>query len=567
MKFKERIKKEWKPFKYRFFFLLFITVVSALLRTAIPYFYKFIIDLLKDKAPIGELDNYIYMILILSVSRFLIYAYFQSNRAMMNMRFQWNVRSRAFNNLLKAGKLKFAHINVGEIVTRLSDDTEKLTWFLSSGIFRGLDAILIFGLSLFYMVTLSPFLTIFTLVTLLFVVIFFFIIKTFLHNAYSKLQTSISEVNDYINSTFNGISIIKGYNREEKLRDYFKTMIKNRKEDEMRVVKLDRGTMVFYQSLPHITTIVVIFVGGYMVINNEITLGTLVAFFGYIKNLIHPMLDIGTLFVRGKRAAVSSGRIAKLENIDYEETEGKRKIDFNDSIILKNVDFEFEDTEILKNINLEIKKGEKIAVMGKIGSGKSFLSLLLSGVIKPTSGQIFVDGINLEDIDIKNYRDKIGYAPQQPIVFSDTIKNNILMGDEIDQERYEYSVKTSQFEDELKKFGMGFDTEIGPKGNTLSGGQKQRLALARALYKKPPVLILDDITSALDAETEMNLWKELFETIPDQTLILVTHRPKSAELVDKILILEDGKIIEKGTHRDLLNKESYYKEIYMGASE
>jgi ATP-binding cassette subfamily B protein len=389
------------------------------------------------------------------------------------------------------------------------------------------------------------------------------VFRTVLHRAYSKLQTSISEVNDYINSSINGVSIIKGYNREENLKDYFYKLVKKRKEHEMRVVKLDRGTMVFYQSLPHITTIIVIFVGGYKVISGEITLGTLVAFLGYIKNLIHPMLDIGTLFVRGKRASVSSKRIEKLEDIKMEYLNRAEKISFNENIVFKNVTFKYGEKEILKNINLEIEKGEKIALMGKIGSGKSFLTLLLSGIIKPTEGKIYIDGKDISGGNIKSFRKNIGYAPQEPIVFSDTIKNNILMGESLDETSFDYAINTSQFKGELEKFGLGFEEKIGPKGNTLSGGQKQRLALARALYRKPPILILDDITSALDAETEMNLWKDLFHTIPEQTLILVTHRPKTAEIVDKIVIMERGKIVEKGSHCDLIKRDSLYKEIYV----
>ncbi len=563
MKFSERIKSEWKPYKKRFFFLLLITVISAFLRTAIPYLFKDIIDLLEQKAAISHVKPYITMIIIFAVSRFVIYSYFQSNRAMMNFRFQWNVRNRAFYNLLKAGKLKFKDTKIGEIVTRLSNDTRKLTWFLSSGIFRGLDAILIFGLSMYYMIKLSPLLTVFSVLTLTLVIIFMFIFKTPLNRANKKLQESISVVNDYINSSISGVSIIKGYNREKKLKKYFKKLVKERKEDEMRVVKYDRGTMVFYRALPRITTLLVMFVGGYLVIENEITLGTLVAFFGYIRNLIQPMLDIGTLFFRGQKAAVSSRRISKLERIEKQSLEGGKYIPFENKIELKNVTFKIDDIEILKNINLTIEKGEKVAVMGKIGSGKSFLSLLLSGVITPTEGKMLVDGIDITEGDIKSYRKKTGYAPQEPIVFSDTIKNNIVMGDETNEKRFNYSVKTSQFKAELEKFGFGFDTKIGPKGNTLSGGQKQRLSLARALYKKPPILILDDITSALDAETEMDLWKDLFRTIPDQTLILVTHRPKTAELVDKIIMLDDGKIVEKGEHNDLIEEDSLYKEVYV----
>ena len=562
MKMLQIIRKEWKPFAFRFFFLIFIAILSAFLRTAIPYFYKFIIDDLNSGAPIKEIYIYIKMIIIIGVSRFIIYSYFQSNRAMMNMHIEWFIRRRAFKKLLKVGRLSFQKISTGEIVTRLTDDAEKLSWFLSSGVFRGLDAILIFALTIYYLIILSPILTLITFAILIFLVISMFLLDKILHKKYMRLQKSISEVNDYINSSLNGIGMIKSFNRENKFIDYFKKLLLKRNKAEISVAKADVAVRGLYMSLHSITTILVIFVGGGMVIHGKLTIGTFIAFMSYTTNLINPVLDIGTLFVRGKKAAVSAERIYELENLPAFNFLGKENVKFEKKIELTDISFEIAHKKILENIGITLKKGEKIAIMGKIGSGKSFFTKMLAGLLPPTSGNFLIDGKNIKDIDIVKYRALIGFAPQQAIVLSDTIKNNILLGDKLDEKRFEYAISVSQFKKEMEKFGLGMDTIIGPKGKTLSGGQKQRLALARALYRKPEILILDDVTSALDAETEMKFWESLFKSIPEQTLILVTHRPKTAEIVDRIYLLNNGKIEQTGTHRELIGQKGLYREIY-----
>ena len=562
MTFKERMVLEWSRHKGRFFFLLLITVISAVLRTAIPYYYKLVVDALETKMPLSEISVFISGIVILSVARFIIYSYFQANRAMMNMRFQWTIRRRAFRNLLRVGRLTFQEMNTGEIVTRLSDDAEKLTWFLSSGVFRGLDAVLIFLFTVGMLLLMSPLLTLYTVISLLTMTLFMALFDKTFHRAFNTLQKAISETNDYIHSTMSGISIVKSFNREEQVTGYFHEMVRQRKKKELKVVRLDVGLRGIYMSLHTISTIIVLLVGGIMKIHGIITLGTLVAFLALIRNLTHPVLDIGNLFVRGKSAAVSSTRISVLEEMRSPEKGGTEKARFEEEISLEGAGFTYQGHPILNDISLKIKKGEKIALMGKLGSGKSFLSLILAGIIQPTSGRMAVDGRDITALKEEEYRLLTGYASQQPVIFTDTIKNNILMGEEPHGERLDYALHISQMGKEMDKFGLGLETVVGPKGKTLSGGQKQRLALARALYHQPPLLILDDITSALDAETEMRLWEDLFAGIPHQTLVLVTHRPKTAGIVDRIYVLDEGRIAESGTHEELMGRPSLYQEIY-----
>lgn len=562
MDLKTRLIREWKTHRSRFFFLLFITLLSALLRTAIPYFYKLIIDQLSDSKAISDIGPYVTMIIIIGVSRFIVYAYFQSNRAMMNMRFEWEMRARSFATLMKAGKLQFRSFSTGEILTRLTDDAEKLSWFLSSGVFRGLDAILIFSISMYFLVILNPILTLYTLLPVTMVIGFMIFSKRMFRRAYTLLQTKISDMNDYIYSSFSGISILKSYNREWHATSFFKKMLKERKTCEMRAVSLRAANDVFNMGVNGLSMFLVLSIGGAMVIKGTMTLGAFVAFIAYMANLIHPIRDIGVLFVRGREAQVSSNRIGELEAIRTDESSGTKNASFTCEIRCENIGFAIDGEEILHDISLTVKRGEKIAIMGKIGSGKTFLTKVLAGIIAPTRGKISIDDISLAQCDIAAFRAITGYASQHAIIFSDTIQNNIILNGEKDEARFAKALQVSQFSDEMDKFGLGLETVVGPKGKTLSGGQKQRLALARALYHKPDILILDDVTSALDAETEMHLWHDLFAETPDQTLIVVTHRPKIAEIVDTVYILDGGRIVEFGSHDVLRANNALYAEIY-----
>ncbi len=562
MLLKNRLIREWTTHKHRFFFLVFITFVSALLRTGIPYFYKLIIDQLTDHKTLTDIKPYIFMVIFIGIARFIVYSYFQSNRAMMNMRFEWELRSRSFRNLMKAGRLRFQHISTGEILTRLTDDAEKVSWFLSSGVFRGLDAILIFSISIYFLIILNPILTLYTLIPVTAIIGFMLFSKRMFRRAYTKLQEKISDMNDYIYSSFSGISILKSYNREWHASGYFEKMLRERKKCEMRAVSLRAVNDVFNMGSNSLSMIVVLSIGGYMVISRSMTLGSFVAFIAYMSNLIQPIRDIGVLFVRGREAGVSSKRIGELETVTSDEPIGDTQVSFKDAVACNDVSFSIDGNEIIRSVSMTVHKGEKIAIMGKIGGGKTFMTKLLSGIVAPTAGEITVDGVALSQADIASYRILTGYASQHAIVFSDTIENNILLGAVKDDVRFKKALAVSQFVSEMEKFGLGIDTTVGPKGKTLSGGQKQRLALARALYHKPPILILDDVTSALDAETEMKLWHDLFADTPDQTLIVVTHRPKIAEIVDTVYVIDGGRIVESGSHEELIANNRLYNTIY-----
>ena len=305
-----------------------------------------------------------------------------------------------------------------------------------------------------------------------------------------------------------------------------------------------------------------------MVINANLSLGKLVAFVYYVVYLIFPMFDIGQFLVKSRQSAVSINRLRELETMPPMVTENGSIAadgDFKGAIEYKHVSFKFPEStrNIIDDISFKINTGETVAVVGKVGAGKSWLVNMVPRLVDPTEGEVKIDGHALKDYKLSHLRRQIGYVPQEPVLFSDTVKNNILFGrDNISEDIMEWAIEVSQLKSEIEAFPDGINTYIGTRGVSISGGQKQRLALARALAGKPKILILDDCTSALDSSTESALWARLHEVMPDMTTILITHRPDTLERADMVYVLDEGRIIETGKHAELIEKGGQYAKMY-----
>jgi ATP-binding cassette subfamily B protein len=315
--------------------------------------------------------------------------------------------------------------------------------------------------------------------------------------------------------------------------------------------------------------VIVLMAGGYYVIGGSLSIGEFIAFETYVIYLIYPMFDVGNFLVKGLRAAVSVKRLLELENHPpmispgdngaSPSNEAKALVEFD------KVSFRFPGMErdIISELSFKAEPGQRIAMVGKVGAGKSWAVRLIPRLVDPTCGQILLDGIDLQKYDLSRLRQVIGYVPQDPILFSDTIENNIRFNREgITDDILNWATEVSQFKEEIDAFPKGLKTRIGVRGVSISGGQKQRLALARALAGKPRVLILDDCTSALDARTEAALWDRLYEVMPDLTCFIITHRPATLEQSDQVIVLDEGKIVESGGHIDLILQEGLYCKLY-----
>jgi ATP-binding cassette subfamily B multidrug efflux pump len=418
---------------------------------------------------------------------------------------------------------------------------------------------------------LSPLLTWTTILPALVIIIGFVKISQKTTEFSRRNQKAISEINNFLTNTIDGIKIIKSYNQEKNQEAFFNNVVENQRKKELELVKASSLMELSYSRISELIMIMIFFIGGYLVINDKIPLGTLVAFNTYIFMLIWPMVDIGQFFVKGRKAGVSVQRVKELENFDpkiVNKPDAIKEIDENILFEFKNVSYSFEkDKKILDNISFEVKKGELIAFTGSVGSGKSTFLNFIPRIIDPTDGNILLNKINLKDYDITELRKKIGFVSQTPSLFSDSIKENVIFGRDITEEKLIKAIEVSQLASEIENFSEKINTKIGQRGINLSGGQKQRLAIARSIAEKPEILILDDCTSALDTETENKLWNQLYDFIPGITVFLVTHRIKTLEKADKIILFENGKISDIGTHKDLLSRSDYYNRIYSSKIE
>ncbi len=577
----------YRNYKRALVTLLTLSLVSSALMVMQPLLLKNVFDLLQsgttkptslpfvsdwiEAVGDGDIGNYALMMIGLAMVLLVSYITLVGHRAYLNIKFEWEFRQEAFKGITTKGPDFFNRFTTGDLVTRLTDDVgEKLSWFACSGIFRFYEALTMIGFSLIMMLSIHPLLTLWTVVPLPVLVIIYSKSSALLDRRFDFLQKKISKVNDAMEACFSGIRVVKAYVKEEDQKRIFGQATDERRAAEISAVKTHTVIESLWMYIWQVGIIIVLLAGGYYVINGSLTIGEFVAFDSYILFMIYPMFDVGNFLVKGLRAAVSIKRLIELEEHPpmVDRYEGDRPIDpkrFKGQVEFDNVSFRFpgQERDIISGLSFTAEPGQRIALVGRIGSGKSWAVRMIPKLVNPTAGNIKLDGINLRDYSLSDLRQQIGYVPQEPILFSDTIENNIRFDwDNVTDDDISWAIEVSQFDKEIASFANGLKTRIGVRGMSISGGQKQRLALARALVTRPKILILDDCTSALDSDTEAALWDRLYEVMPELTCFIISHRPATLEKSDHVIVLEDGKIAEAGTHIDLILKEGLYCKLY-----
>ncbi len=585
----DKIKWFWRyyrSYKYVLAVLLILTPVQAAFQVSIPRLIEFSIDYfesdrISDNPAARLIDEtakgfglptaagLALALVIMGLAAGLLYTFVQSHRAWMNLKLEWLFRQDAFDRITDKGPDFFNRFRTGDLVTRMTDDVaEKLSWFACSGIFRLYEALSFVTFTLFMMITLDPKLTLWVGLPLPILIVIFFLSASVLDKRYDRLQTRISRFNDVMEACFSGIRVVKAYVKEPAQKKSFEDALQDRRNAEISTVKVMAVVESMYFYIWQFSIIIVLIGGGYLAINSNLSIGKLGAFIYYTVYLIFPMFDIGQFLVKSRQSAISINRLVELEKVPPMVTDtGPLRVDGNISgrLSFENVRFRFPDGErdILDDLSLEIEAGQTVAVVGRVGSGKSWMINMIPRLVDPSGGVIKLDGTDLRMFRLEDLRANIGYVPQEPALFSDTVRNNILFGREnISDAVLEWAIDVAQLKDEIAAFPKGLDTAIGTRGMSISGGQKQRLGLARALVSQPGILILDDCTSALDSRTESALWDRLHKVMPDLTAILITHRPDTLEKADNIFVLENGRLIETGRHHKLIAGDGHYAKIY-----
>ena len=451
-------------------------------------------------------------------------------------------------------------------MNRISEDVSKVRMYVGPAIMYTINTITLFVIVISYMISVAPTLTMYVLTPLPVLSFIIYKISKIINVRSKVVQEYLSKLTTFAQESFSGVKIIKAYTLEKVSNNNLESIAHQSKEKNMNLVKVQSWFFPLMILLIGASNILVIYIGGLQYINGQIELGILAEFIIYVTMLTWPVATVGWVTSIVQQAEASQKRIN--EFLKYPVTKEKkslRKKEVSGKIEFKNVSFTYKETNIeaLKNVSFSIKPGESIAIMGDVGSGKSTILELISGVYKPTDGKIIVDNLDLNNYNISDFRNSIGYVPQTTFLFSDTIENNIKFGKhEATYEELINSSKSSCLHNDILSFDKEYKTLLGERGVNLSGGQKQRLSIARAIIKKPKILLLDDSLSAVDTETEEKIINNINSITKNITVFITTHRISTSKKCDKILMLKDGSIESIGSHKELMKEKKSYFSIF-----
>lgn len=480
-----------------------------------------------------------------------------------------DIRNDMFSHLEKMSYKYYQKHTPGEIMAYMTNDLDAVRMALAQGILTLFDVIALGSFTLFNMVTeIDLTLTIVAVIPLLLIALFTKFMGKEMFSRFSNKQQAFSDLSDFVQEKLSGIKVIKSFVQEAKVINSFEKTNKNTYNSNMKLLKLYTLMHPFMHAISGLALAIAIGYGGYITIQGTITLGEFTAFISFLGMLVWPMIAIGMMINIFTMGAASLERIENIlnEKAEISDTEDTVNIDnISGDLIVKNLNYKYPDTDkyVLENINFTVKKGQTIGIIGRTGSGKTTLVNLFLRVFDPEEGTIFINNTDILKIPLKVLRRNIGYVPQDNFLFSDTIANNIDFGlREDDKVKITEAAKAAVVHDNIIDFKDGYETIMGERGVSLSGGQKQRISIARALIKDPEILILDDSVSAVDTDTEEKILNHLNKTRGSKTNIIIAHRISTIQDSDLILVIDEGKIIEMGTHKELLDNKSLYHSIY-----
>ena len=479
---------------------------------------------------------------------------------------EYDLKNEIFQKYQELNVKFYKNNRVGDLMNRISEDVSKVRMYVGPALMYTINTISLFVIIITYMISIDPKLTMYTIIPLPILSILIYKLSRQINIKSKRVQESLSKLTTFSQESFSGISIIKSNTIEDKVNDFMIEFSSETKDKSVDLAKFQSWFFPMMLLLIGCSNILVIFIGGNQYINGEINLGVLAEFIIYVNMLTWPVATVGWVTSIVQQAEASQKRIneflsEKNEIISLNQNDYKIKGELE----FKRVSLKYPETNIeaLSEIDFKINAGQSLGIIGSVGSGKSTILELIVRNYDPDSGKILIDNKCLKDHNIEVIRRDIGYVPQTTFLFSDTIYNNINFGNiNSKAEDIQYYSKIACIHDDIMSFPKKYASMLGERGINLSGGQKQRLAIARALIKKPQILILDDSLSALDTETEHNVIKNLKKEIKDITKIIVSHRISTIEKCDLILVLNSGKVIEYGTHKKLCEINGYYKETY-----
>ncbi|MCO5234134.1 MAG: ABC transporter ATP-binding protein/permease [Chitinophagales bacterium] len=456
--------------------------------------------------------------------------------------------------------------STGDMMSRISEDVSRVRMYIGPAIMYISGLIVTFSLVIYSMASINPYLTFWTLIPLPLLSYSIFKVSKIVNIKSESIQKTLSSLTSKAQESYSGIKVIQGFARDHAVQQEFEELTSQYRNESLSLAKVESFFSPLMLLLVGISTLLAIYIGGNEVARGRFTAGNIAEFVVYINMLTWPVASLGWAVSLVQRAAASQKRINEFLQVTPDIVSGdKYIINKIESIRFDNVSFVYPDTGIvaLKNISFEIKAGEKIAIVGKTGSGKSTIAELLVRNYDPLSGQIYINNLPLKEIQLSHFRNLLGYVPQEVFLFSDSVNHNISFGNpNATQEDIEHYAQLASVYDDIISLPKKFDTIVGERGVMLSGGQKQRVSIARALIKNPNTLLLDDCLSAVDAKTENIILSNFENNWNDKMVISITHRLFTVKNFNKIIVLDNGTIVENGKHEDLYNKKGLYYDLY-----
>lgn len=571
------LNKYFLKYKYSFSLGIIITIVAQIFSLFTPKLisqsFMAIEEFAKDKnIPTSvirqELISNILLIIATTIIAGFLTFLMRQTLIVMSRHIEFDLKNEVFKQYENLSQNFYKQNRTGDLMNRISEDVSKVRMYVGPAVMYTINTIIRFAIVILYMYNVSPLLTLYTILPLPILSYAIFKLSTEINIRSTTFQQYLSKVSSFTQEIFSGVRVIKAYSLEEQHQNNMVDLAQESKHKSLDLAKVQSLFGPLMLALIGISNLVVIYFGGLMYINGSIkSIGTIAEFILYVNMLTWPVASLGWVSSMVQEAEASQKRLNEFLKVEPEikNTNPDQSV-IEGAITFENVSYTYEDTNIkaIQDISFSVKKGETLAILGKTGSGKSTILSLISRLYDVTNGKITVDNKDITALNLFDLRNSIGIVPQDAFLFSDTIKNNIKFGkeDATDAEVHK-AAKSAVVHDNIMGFNNTYDTILGERGITLSGGQKQRVSIARAIIKNPPILLFDDCLSAVDTETEEAILNNLNAICKDKTTIIVSHRVSSAKNADRIIILENGKIIQQGSHNQLINQEGYYSALYL----
>lgn len=571
MKHLASLNKYFVTYKWHFVLGIVFTIASNYFGVQMPKYVKQSIDELQNANYNLETPFHLALMvggwfILLSLGKGLFLFFMRQTIIVMSRRIEYDMKNEIFKHYLSLDSNFFKQHKIGDLMNRISEDVSQVRMYLGPGVMYSLNLIVLTILSIYQMMEISVTLTLYTLIPLPVLSLIIYKVSNRINRSSKEMQEELSNITTIVQESITGIRIIKAYDQFENNAQKLSNASESYKRRSMQLVRINALFMPAILLLIGLCTLLMIWIGGGLTGSNQLSLGAIVAFLLFVNNLTWPFVSIGWVTSIIQRAEASQQRINEfLKTEPTIQNVSDIPFSFEGNLELRHVGLFYQNTGItgLDGISFQIEKGDTVGITGKTGSGKSSIVGLITRQFDPSMGIIFVDGKNLKEIHLEDFRKSVALVPQEVFLFSDTIRNNVTFGSLVavsDEEIIEV-LKLAHVWHNIEHFPQGLDTQLGELGINLSGGQKQRINIARALIRKPKLLILDDCLSAVDTETENIILHNLAQLPYQPTIVMVGHRISSLGNCRKIIALDQGKIIEMGNPEELMQRKGFYYDL------